>query len=200
MPEQPIIAVFAESRAVSAYLGEIVALAGGAALILDKKPLESAMVLGTGDDMRKVPRHPGQPLLWLGEGAEQGSVRFVKTPVRAAQTIAAIHKILGAQETLPVRMEIAGHAIDTRENLWLRDGEPPVRLTEKEIAILVLLKESAPSKVSRQTMLDKVWAYADGVETHTLETHIYRLRQKIETDPSSPQILLTAEDGYRLGK
>lgn len=200
MPDQPTIAVFAESRALSAYLSEIVVLAGGIAAPIDKNPVEAALVLATGGDIRKLPVHAAQPVLLLGEGAEQAGVRFVKAPVRAAQLIDSIHKILGAQDALPAKMEIAGHAIDTRENLWLPDGEPPIRLTEKEIAILVLLKESAPSTVSRQMMLDKVWAYADGVETHTLETHIYRLRQKIENDPSNPQILLTAEDGYHLGK
>jgi DNA-binding response OmpR family regulator len=123
----------------------------------------------------------------------------LKTPIRAAAVIELLQKMLGAQEALPARLGIAGHAIDTRENLWIVEGEAPVRLTEKEVAILAILKESAPSTVSRQTMLEKVWAYAEGVETHTLETHIYRLRQKIEADPSSPKILLTEESGYRLG-
>ena len=200
MPDQPTIAVFAESKALSSYLHEMAVLAGGLVVPLDKKPVEAAMVLAAGNDIAQIPLHAGQRVLWLGEGAAQEGVRLLKTPVRAARLIDAIWNMLGAQDALPAKMEIAGHAIDTRENLWLPNGEPPVRLTEKEIAILVLLKESAPSGVSRQTMLDKVWAYADGVETHTLETHIYRLRQKIENDPSSPQILLTAEDGYRLGK
>lgn len=200
MSDQPTIAVFAESKVLAAYLSEIVVLAGCVVVPVDKRPVEAGLVVAAGSDIRKVPLHPAQPLLWLGEGTQQEGVRFIKPPVRAAQIIETIHKILGAQDALPAKMEIAGHAIDTRENLWLPDREPPIRLTEKEIAILVLLKESAPSTVSRQTMLDKVWAYAEGVETHTLETHIYRLRQKIENDPSVPQILLTAEDGYRLGK
>lgn len=73
-----------------------------------------------------------------------------------------------------------------------------IRLTEKERDILLILVAADTQKVERKTILDKIWGYADGVETHTLETHIYRLRQKIEKDPAKPLILRTDEDGYRL--
>ncbi|GJL85697.1 MAG: DNA-binding response regulator [Micavibrio sp.] len=75
-----------------------------------------------------------------------------------------------------------------------------IRLTEKETAILELLHAQKGRSMSRQELLDSVWGYAEGVETHTLETHIYRLRQKIEKDATAPEILLTDESGYRLGK
>ena len=78
-----------------------------------------------------------------------------------------------------------------------RDGQK-TRLTEKERDILLVLLDAGGQLVLRRALLDSVWGYASGVETHTLETHIYRLRQKIETDPARPQILLTAEDGYAL--
>jgi DNA-binding response OmpR family regulator len=73
-----------------------------------------------------------------------------------------------------------------------------IRLTEKERDILLLLLDAAPRSVTRQHMLDTVWGYASGVETHTLETHIYRLRQKIEPQPARPVLLVTDGDGYRL--
>lgn len=75
-----------------------------------------------------------------------------------------------------------------------------VRLTEKEVAILCYLHEADGRIVTRKDLLSAVWEYADTVETHTLETHIYRLRQKIEKDTSRPEIILTEEAGYRIGK
>lgn len=75
-----------------------------------------------------------------------------------------------------------------------------VHLTEKERDILLKLTQHPGQVIKRQELLDDVWGYADGVETHTLETHIYRLRQKIETDPTEPQWLLTEEDGYYISE
>lgn len=81
----------------------------------------------------------------------------------------------------------------------LRRGEGTVRLTEKERDILRALILADGATVGRREMLESVWGYASSVETHTLETHIYRLRQKIEEDPANPALLLTEGDGYRLG-
>src|SRR5205085_533229 len=73
-----------------------------------------------------------------------------------------------------------------------------VRLTEKETAILRFLYRAGQMPVSRETLLQEVWGYNSGVTTHTLETHIYRLRQKIEKDAANPEILVTEAGGYKL--
>jgi DNA-binding response OmpR family regulator len=73
-----------------------------------------------------------------------------------------------------------------------------IRLTEKESAILKFLYRAAGRPVGRQVLLNEVWGYNSAVTTHTLETHIYRLRQKIEPDPSRTRLLLTEGGGYRL--
>ena len=73
-----------------------------------------------------------------------------------------------------------------------------VRLTEKETAILKYLYRSGDKVVGRETLLGEVWGYNAGVTTHTLETHVYRLRQKIERDPSQAEILVTEPGGYKL--
>ncbi len=73
-----------------------------------------------------------------------------------------------------------------------------VRLTDKEAAILKYLYRTSDKVVGRDVLLDEVWGYNTGVTTHTLETHVYRLRQKIEEDPSNARILLTEPGGYRL--
>jgi DNA-binding response OmpR family regulator len=73
-----------------------------------------------------------------------------------------------------------------------------VRLTEKEAAILDYLYHAGDRVIGRETLLGEVWGYHAGVSTHTLETHIYRLRRKIERDPGRAEILVTAPGGYRL--
>ena len=73
-----------------------------------------------------------------------------------------------------------------------------VRLTEKETAILRYLYRAGQKPVSRETLLQEVWGYNSGVTTHTLETHVYRLRQKVEKDAANPSILVTDAGGYKL--
>lgn len=74
----------------------------------------------------------------------------------------------------------------------------PTRLTDKEVELLQALYEAGAEGISRADLLEQVWGYKEELETHTLETHIYRLRQKLESDPAQPQWLLTTETGYRL--
>jgi len=73
-----------------------------------------------------------------------------------------------------------------------------VRLTEKETAILKYLFRAGDKMVGRDVLLNEVWGYNASVTTHTLETHVYRLRQKMERDPSNAEILVTEPGGYRL--
>jgi DNA-binding response OmpR family regulator len=73
-----------------------------------------------------------------------------------------------------------------------------IRLTEKEAAILKFLYRAGTHAVGRQVLLNEVWGYNASVTTHTLETHIYRLRQKIEPDPANARLLITEGGGYRL--
>jgi DNA-binding response OmpR family regulator len=80
----------------------------------------------------------------------------------------------------------------------VRDDNKKVRLTEKETAIIKFLYRSGEQIVGRDVLLHDVWGYNAGVTTHTLETHIYRLRQKIERDPSQAEILVTEGGGYKL--
>lgn len=77
---------------------------------------------------------------------------------------------------------------DLKENI--------INLTEKERDILLYIDRNSP--VSRDDLLHAVWGYGSNIETHTVETHIYRLRQKIEKDPSKPELLITTDEGYIL--
>ena len=78
------------------------------------------------------------------------------------------------------------------------ENNKKIRLTEKETAILKYLYRAGDRVVPRSVLLDEVWGYNAAVATHTLETHIYRLRQKIERDPSNAELIVTEPRGYRL--
>jgi len=131
--------------------------------------------------------------------AENSSVIMPSHPIRVGALLDRIFGVLyprDSDETIDLG---GGRYIDVRLSVYYASVDAdPVRLTEKEIALLVILAEKRGGAVSRDQLLDDVWQYVEGVETHTLETHIYRLRQKIETDPSNPHILKTNDDGYFL--
>ena len=84
------------------------------------------------------------------------------------------------------------------QKLLIDEKARKIRLTEKEANILKYLYRAGEKPVSREELLTQVWGYNAGVTTHTLETHIYRLRQKIEPDASGTRLLLTDAGGYRL--
>ena len=82
--------------------------------------------------------------------------------------------------------------------MLITEDDKKIRLTEKETNILKYLYRATEGVVPRDVLLHEVWGYNAGVTTHTLETHIYRLRQKIEPDPSNARLLVTESGGYRL--
>ena len=71
-----------------------------------------------------------------------------------------------------------------------------ISLTDKEFDIILKIFQSSPNSIARDELLKEIWGYNNQIETHTLETHIYRLRQKIEQDPANPDFLITNDDGY----
>ena len=127
-----------------------------------------------------------------------------KAPLRLGHILDRIYKAIKGSEISVIPLKTG--VIDVAMNLFkphddmgdgTRDG---VILTEKEVEILTYLFGCAGTIVPREELLKAVWNYADTVETHTVETHIYRLRQKIESDPANPKTVLTAQDGYMIEK
>ena len=102
----------------------------------------------------------------------------------------------GTSKAAPLVM--GPYTLDPVNNVLTREEGEPIRLTDKESHMLSFLAARKGAFVDRRALLDEVWGYAENVETHTLETHIYRLRQKIEDDPANPSFLITEEQGYRL--
>jgi DNA-binding response OmpR family regulator len=133
------------------------------------------------------------------EGLESGANDYVTKPFRLGVLLARLRAHLRQHEhSEDAVLQIGPYTF--RPNIKMLVDEAAnkkIRLTEKETAILKYLYR-ANEAVGRDTLLGEVWGYNAGVTTHTLETHVYRLRQKIERDPSKAQILVTDQGGYRL--
>jgi DNA-binding response OmpR family regulator len=130
-------------------------------------------------------------------GLKAGANDYITKPFRFAVLMARIDAHLrshGASEEAIYR--IGPYTFRPSAKVLL-EGSKRVRLTEKETNILKFLQRAGHT-VSREVLLHEVWGYNPAVSTHTLETHIYRLRQKIERDPTHAQLLVTESGGYRL--
>lgn len=133
-------------------------------------------------------------------GLESGANDYVSKPFKIGVLLARIRAQLRQHEqSEDAIFSIGPYSFQPAKKLLLREeNEEKIRLTEKETSILKYLYRAGQKVVSRDILLNEVWGYNAGVTTHTLETHIYRLRQKIEADPSSAAILVTETGGYRL--
>ena len=132
-------------------------------------------------------------------GLDAGANDYVTKPFRFAVLLARIRAQLRSHETSEDAVFRIGPYEFRPAAKALVDGDArKIRLTEKETAILKYLYRAGEKPVSREELLAEVWGYNAGVTTHTLETHVYRLRQKIEPEPGSAKLLLTEAGGYRL--
>jgi DNA-binding response OmpR family regulator len=132
-------------------------------------------------------------------GLEAGANDYITKPFRFAVLLARVRAQLRQHEASEDAVFNVGHfTFRPASKLLVSEKGSKVRLTEKETAILRFLYRSGQKPVSREVLLQEVWGYNSGVTTHTLETHIYRLRQKIEKDPSSASLLVTEGGGYKL--
>jgi DNA-binding response OmpR family regulator len=132
------------------------------------------------------------------EGLESGANDYITKPFRFAVLMARIHAHLRNHEQSEEAIyRIGPYTFRPSAKVLIDPQEKKIRLTEKETNILKFLYRSGDT-VARETLLHEVWGYNPAVTTHTLETHIYRLRQKIENNPGQAQILVTESGGYRL--
>ncbi|MFC0284454.1 response regulator transcription factor [Camelimonas abortus] len=130
---------------------------------------------------------------------DAGANDFVVKPFRFAVLLARIRAQLRQHEASEDAVFTIGpYTFRPSAKLLINGRGSKLKLTEKETAILRFLYRADRKVVTRETLLQEVWGYNATVTTHTLETHIYRLRQKIEEDPSRARILLTEAGGYRL--
>ena len=133
-------------------------------------------------------------------GLESGANDYIAKPFRINELLARLRAQLREFENSEDATFAVGPYVLYPAKRLLQDASTHrrIRLTQKEVNIIKLLYRSEARTVDRQTLLHEVWGYNSSVTTHTLETHIYRLRRKIESNPKKPALLVTQSGGYRL--
>ena len=133
-------------------------------------------------------------------GLDSGANDYVTKPFRLGVLLARLRAHIRQHERSDDALFTIGPYTfqPSARQLYDSENNKKIRLTDKEVAILKYLFRAGDRVVGRDVLLDEVWGYNAAVTTHTLETHVYRLRQKIERDPANPRILVTEPGGYRL--
>ena len=157
--------------------------------LMRKQGVKSPVLMLTGHDS------DADTILGLDSGANDYVTKPFKFPVLLARIRAQLRQHEQSEDAV---FQLGPYSFRPAMKLLVTEDEKKIRLTEKETNILKYLYRSTESVVPRDVLLHEVWGYNAGVTTHTLETHIYRLRQKIEPDPSNARLLVTESGGYRL--
>ena len=165
---------------------------------------------GSSFDICQKLRHQGfdKPILMLtGQDSEQDIIRgleagandYIAKPMRMGELLARMKTHLRQHKLSDdARFDICGlDFVPTMKTIASQQTGAKAILTEKETMVLKLLNKQAPATVSREEMLSEIWGFQKGLTTHTLETHIYRLRQKLSR-LTTDTVIETAPDGYRL--
>ena len=157
--------------------------------VLRKSGLKCPIIMLTGQDS------DADQILGLDSGAND----YITKPFKFAVLLARIRAQLRQHEQSEDAVFSIGHyTFKPASKILMEESGSKIRLTEKETSILKFLYRAGEKVVTRDILLHEVWGYNANVTTHTLETHIYRLRQKIEKDPSHAELLVTETGGYKL--
>ena len=207
---RPILLV-EDDAALRATLAEAEAALGADGALCDAVLLDLGLPDGDGRGFCARLRKQGfkMPVIMLTgadaeqdvvEGLDAGANDYVAKPFRLGELLARLRAQLRVFDTSEDAVFAVGpYVFRPAAKLLLEPARNrKIRLTDKEVGILKFLYRAAGKPVPRHTLLNEVWGYSSGVTTHTLETHIYRLRQKIEADPSRTRLLLTVAGGYSL--
>jgi len=157
--------------------------------IMRKQGVKCPVLMLTGHDS------DADTILGLDAGANDYVTKPFKFPVLLARIRAQLRQHEQSEDAV---FQLGPYTFKPAMKMLIDDQDRKIRLTEKETNILKFLYRATDGVVARDVLLHEVWGYNAGVTTHTLETHIYRLRQKIEPDPSNARILVTESGGYRL--
>ncbi len=157
--------------------------------LMRKQGVKSPILMLTGHD------GDADTILGLDAGANDYIAKPFKFPVLLARIRAQLRQHEQSEDAV---FQLGPYTFKPAMKMLVTEDERKVRLTEKETNILKFLYRAPEGVVARDVLLHEVWGYNAGVTTHTLETHIYRLRQKIEPDPGNARLLVTESGGYRL--
>ena len=157
--------------------------------LMRKQGVKAPILMLTGHDT------DSDTILGLDAGAKDYVTKPFKFPVLLARIRSQLRQHEQSEDAV---FTVGPYTFKPAAKMLITEDEKKIRLTEKETNILKFLYRASDGVVARDVLLHEVWGYNAGVTTHTLETHIYRLRQKIEPDPSNARILLTESGGYRL--
>ncbi|MBN9889568.1 response regulator transcription factor [Salipiger abyssi] len=157
--------------------------------LMRKQGVKAPIIMLTGHDT------DADTILGLDAGANDYVTKPFKFPVLLARIRAQLRQHEQSEDAV---FTVGPYTFRPSMKLLVTEDDRKIRLTEKETNILKFLYRATEGVVARDVLLHEVWGYNAGVTTHTLETHIYRLRQKIEPDPSNARILVTESGGYRL--
>ncbi len=157
--------------------------------LMRKQGVKCPIVMLTGHDS------DADTILGLDAGANDYVSKPFKFPVLLARIRAQLRQHEQSEDAV---FTLGPYTFKPAAKMLIDENEKKIRLTEKETNILKFLYRAQDGVVARDVLLHEVWGYNAGVTTHTLETHIYRLRQKIEPDPGNARLLVTESGGYRL--
>jgi DNA-binding response OmpR family regulator len=157
--------------------------------LIRKQGVKCPIVMLTGHDT------DSDTILGLDAGANDYITKPFKFPVLLARMRAQLRQHEQSEDAI---FTLGPYTFKPSIKILVTADDKKIRLTEKETNILKFLYRATEDVVPRDILLHEVWGYNAGVTTHTLETHIYRLRQKIEPDPGKASILITENGGYRL--
>jgi DNA-binding response OmpR family regulator len=157
--------------------------------VMRKQGVKCPVLMLTGHDS------DSDTILGLDAGANDYVTKPFKFPVLLARIRAQLRTHEQSEDAV---FQLGPYTFKPAQKMLLTENDKKVRLTEKETNILKYLYRATDGVVARDVLLHEVWGYNAGVTTHTLETHIYRLRQKIEPEPSNARLLVTESGGYRL--
>ena len=157
--------------------------------LMRKQGVKCPILMLTGHDS------DADTILGLDSGANDYVTKPFKFPVLLARIRAQLRQHEQSEDAV---FQLGPYTFKPAMKMLMTEDDKKIRLTEKETNILKFLYRAQESVVARDVLLHEVWGYNAGVTTQTLETHIYRLRQKIEPDPSNARLLVTESGGYRL--